>query len=234
MTKLSYKDILIVILSIVVLLLGSYVVLDKHHPTDNQNDNLNNNLNTNQNINQSNNINWTNSNVSINNHSIINNINHTNNNNENNNLNMTINENESANNSNDVYYVDYSKDIPLDDLFMDLPYSNVIDISEGYKQGLIKTYIKNGNVINFDVRNYKPNLDNPEYINVSKTEIHFKYGTYYKYTYVSEYKNSTPISYCYCRNLGKYYITMGFNETNDYTYEMWLKWNEYIYNLFKN
>ena len=217
----SSKDILILILSLAVLLLGGYVVFDKFHTT--ADNNRNNNLN---------NFNYIN--TSINNYSINNNVSHTNNNNENNELNITTNENEfTNNNSDDIIYVDYSKNVPLDDLFMDLPYSNVLDISEGYKKGKIKTYIKNGNVINFDVRNYKPNLDNPEYIKVSKTELHFKYGDYYKYTYTSEYANSTPISYCYYRKIGKYHITMGFNEANKDTSEMWLKWNEYIYNLYR-
>jgi hypothetical protein len=217
----SSKDILILILSLAVLLLGGYVVFDKFHTT--ADNNRNNNLN---------NFNYIN--TSINNYSINNNVSHTNNNNENNELNITTNENEfTNNNSDDIIYVDYSKNVPLDDLFMDLPYSNVLDISEGYKKGKIKTYIKNGNVINFDVRNYKPNLDNPEYIKVSKTELHFKYGNYYKYTYSSEYENSTPISYCYYRKIGNYHITMGFSEVNKDTSEMWLKWNEYIYNLYK-
>ena len=218
----SSKDILILILSLAVLLLGGYVVFDKFHTTtDNQND--------------KNNFNY--SNTPINNYSTNYKAELTSNNetihhpNEDDN---TINIGNNNSNSNIInYYVDYSKNIPLDDLFMDLPYSNVIDISEGYKKGKIKTYIKNGHTINFDVRNYKPNLDNPEYIKVSKTELHFKYGDYYKYTYTSEYANSTPISYCYYRKIGKYHITMGFNETNKDTSEMWLKWNEYIYNLYR-
>jgi hypothetical protein len=216
---ISSKDIIILILSLAVLLLGSYVVFDKFHTTDNNQNNDKNNFNY--------------SNSSINNYSTNYKAELTSNNettyypNEDDNI---------TNNSNSdiIYYIDYSKNIPLDDLFMDLPYSNVIDISEGYKKGKIKTYIKNGHTINFDVRNYKPNLDNPEYIKVSKTELHFKYGDYYKYTYTSEYANSTPISYCYYRKIGKYHITMGFNETNKDTSEMWLKWNEYIYNLYRS
>ena len=211
---ISSKDIIILILSLAVLLLGSYVVFDKFHTTDNQND--------------KNNFNY--SNTSINNFKYKAEL--TSNNetihHPNEDDNITNNSN-----SNIIYYIDYSKNIPLDDLFMDLSYSNVIDISEGYKKGKIKTYIKNGHTINFDVRNYKPNLDNPEYIKVSKTEMHFKYGDYYKYTYTSEYANSTPISYCYYRKIGKYHITMGFNEANKDTSEMWLKWNEYIYNLYR-
>ena len=215
MNALSSKDIIILILSLAVLLLGSYVVFDKFHTTtDNQND--------------KNNFNYTN--ASINNFKYKAELT------SNNETTHHPNEDDNTtNNSNSdiIYYIDYSKDIPLDDLFMDLSYSNVIDISEGYKKGKIKTYIKNGHTINFDVRNYKPNLDNPEYIKVSKTELHFKYGDYYKYTYTSEYANSTPISYCYYRKIGKYHITMGFNETNKDTSEMWLKWNEYIYNLYR-
>ncbi len=214
----SYKDILILILSIIVLLLGGYVVFDKFHTVDN---NQNNNLG---------NLNYTN--TPINNYSINNNISYTNHN-KNNELNISDNKNEFTNDSDDITYIDYSKNIPLDDLFMDLPYSNVIDISEGYKKGKIKTYIKNGITINFDVRNYKPNLDNPEYVKVSKTKIHNKYGDYYKYTYTSEYKNSTLLSYCYYKKIGNYHIIMEFSKVNKDIDEIWLKWNKHIYNLYK-
>ncbi|AEH06708.1 hypothetical protein [Methanothermococcus okinawensis] len=222
----SSKDITIIMLLSIVLLLGGYIVYDKLYTTTN-------NQNNNQNI-HLNNLDY--NNTSVNNCSsykgelLINNITNTNNY-TNNSIGYEYN-NTSNNNSN--YYVDYSKTVALDDLFMDLPYSNAIDISEGNKKGEIKTYIKNSIKINFDVRNYKPNLDNPEYIKVSKTKLHFKYGNYYKYTYTSEYANSTKISYCYYRNIGNYHITMGFNETNECINNMWLKWNEYIYNLYKS
>lgn len=123
------------------------------------------------------------------------------------------------------------KNIPLEKLFMDLPYSNVIEISENGKEGIIKTYKKDGIVINFDVRNYKPNLDNPRYVNVSKEKKFFQYGIYYKYTYIVQYNNITSISYCYYRNIGKYHIIMGFNREDESVRDMWLRWNEYIENL---
>ncbi|WP_292460895.1 hypothetical protein [Methanothermococcus sp.] len=220
----SSKDIIILILLSIILLLGGYVAFDKFHTTNNdQNINLNN-------------LNYNNSNTSINSYSSYNGEELTPPNNSITTYSMEYNNTATNSNNSNIsyYYVNYSKNVPLDKLFMDLPYSNVIDISEGYKEGKIKTYIKNGIKINFDVRNYKPNLDNPEYIKVSKTELHFKYGDYYKYTYTSEYANSTAVSYCYYRKIGNYHITMGFSEVNKDTTNMWLKWNEYIYNLYKN
>ena len=109
---------------------------------------------------------------------------------------------------------------------MDLKYSNVIPISDEQGQGIIKTY-SNENTINFDIRTYKINLDNPEYLTVSKEILHFKYGTYYKYTYIPKYTNTTE-SYCYYRKIGNYHIIMGFKREDKYIENMWLRWNEYI------
>ena len=122
------------------------------------------------------------------------------------------------------------KNITLSELFMNLPYSNVIKISEE-GEGIVKTYTNDGYIINFDVRNYKPNLDNPRYAKVLKETRQFQYGTYYKYTYTIQYDNITSVSYCYYRRVGKYHIIMGFNKEDDFTREMWLRWNQHINNL---
>jgi len=123
------------------------------------------------------------------------------------------------------------KNISLSKFFMDLPYSNTIRISEEGKEGIIKTYTEDGRIINFDVRNYKPNLDNPRYVKVSKEIRSFKYGVYYKYTFTVQYNNITSVSYCYYRRVGKYYIIMEFNKEDEFVKDMWLRWNEYIENL---
>jgi len=123
------------------------------------------------------------------------------------------------------------KNISLSKLFMGLSYSNVIKISEEGKGGIVKTYTEDGRVINFDVRNYKPDLDNPRYVKVSKEIRSFKYGVYYKYTYTVQYNNVTSVSYCYYREVGKYHIIMGFKREDEVVKDMWLRWNEYIENL---
>jgi len=121
------------------------------------------------------------------------------------------------------------KNVSLNKLFIDLSYSNVISISEKGKEGIVKTYKKDGRVINFDVRNYKPELDNPRYVNVSKEKRPFKYGIYYRYKYTAQYENNTLVSYCYYRKVGNYHIIMGFFDKEDeFVRDMWLRWNEYI------
>jgi len=120
------------------------------------------------------------------------------------------------------------KNVSLNELFLDLPYSKVIKISENGKKGIVKIYEKDGRVVNFDVRNYKPNLDNPRYVKVSKERRPFKYGIYYRYKYTVQYKNNTSVNYCYYREVGNYHIIMGFDREDKFIKDMWLRWNEYI------
>jgi len=120
------------------------------------------------------------------------------------------------------------KNVSLNELFLDLHYSNVIKISENGKKGIVKTYEKDGRVINFDVRNYKPDLDNPRYVKVSKERKPFKYGVYYRYKYILQYENNTSVNYCYYREVGNYHIIMGFDKEDEFVRDMWLRWNEYI------
>ncbi|ABR56738.1 hypothetical protein [Methanococcus aeolicus] len=137
------------------------------------------------------------------------------------------------NNTNTINYnIDYSKKIPLNSLFMpDLNYFNTIDLTKGSQEGKIKQYKLNNVAINFDIRNYKPDLDNPEYISVQKTNMQFKYGDYIKYTYTTNYGNTTT-SYCYVRKIGNYYMIMGFFEINKNTTDLWEKWNKYIFDIY--
>ncbi|MBW9224022.1 hypothetical protein KKP90_05560 [Methanothermococcus sp. SCGC AD-155-E23] len=123
------------------------------------------------------------------------------------------------------------RNISLEDLFLDLPYSRVIRVSEGDGKGIIKVYEKNGRVINFDVRDYKPNLDNPRYLKVLKERRPFRYGIYYSYKYICQYGNNTSVDYCYYREVGRYHIIMGFDREDEFVREMWLRWNEYIESL---
>lgn len=124
------------------------------------------------------------------------------------------------------------KNISLNKLFLDLPYySKVISISEKGNEGIIKIYEKDGRIINFDVRNYKPNLDNPRYVNVSKERKSFKYGIYYKYIYTVQYDNIISVDYCYYREIGGYHIIMGFDKEDEFIKDIWLRWNGYIENI---
>jgi len=121
--------------------------------------------------------------------------------------------------------------LSLDQLFLDLSYSNVTTplhtVENG--EGIIKTYRKDGRTINFDVRNYKINLDNPPwYLKVLKEKRPFKYGIYYKYTYIRRAGNNTSVNYCYYRSIGDYHIIMGFDKEDDFVRDMWLRWNEHI------
>jgi len=120
------------------------------------------------------------------------------------------------------------RNISLEDLFLDLPYSNVIRVSEGKGRGIVKIYEKDGRRISFDVRDYKPNLDNPRFLKVLKERRPFRYGIYYSYKYISQYGNNTSVDYCYYREVGRYHIIMGFDREDEFVREMWLRWNEYI------
>ena len=120
------------------------------------------------------------------------------------------------------------KNVSLNELFLDLSYSNVIPISENGKKGIVKIYKKDGRIIYFDVRNYKLELDNPRNLNVSKEKRLFKYGIYYRYKYTVQYGNNTSEDYCYYRKVGNYHIIMGFDKEDEFVRDMWLRWNEYI------
>ena len=237
----KYKDILIVLLTLALLLLGSYVIIDNiqnnNHDTkytqykDNKS-NLNSAEKDNLSNDGSNRSLFSNSTTTKNKESeynLTNNGNLLNNSNDNPNA-----YNNTTNYSNSVENYNYPiKNVPISKLFMDLKYSNVIPISDEQGQGIIKTY-NNENTINFDIRTYKPNLDNPEYLTVSKEILHFKYGTYCKYTYTPKYTNTTE-SYCYYRKIGNYHIIMGFKKEDKFIRDMWLKWNEHINSvLFEN
>ena len=260
--KESYKDILIVLLTLALLLLGSYVIIsniqsNNHNTKDTQfkenlsnlKDTEKNNLSNYSNISHNRSLFFNSTTVEnkesrdnlTNNGSLLNNSSSTLNNHDIYNNSTTLNNHEAHNTTN--YTANYSdsmknygysaRNVPISELFMNLKYSNVMPISEKQGQGIIKTY-NNDNTINFDIRTYKINLDNPEYLTVSKEILHFKYGTYCKYTYTPKYTNTTE-SYCYYRKIGNYHIIMGFKKEDKYIRDMWLKWNEHINSvLFEN
>ena len=252
MVKERYKDILIIILTLALLLLGSYVIniQNDNHNTEStkfkDNSNLRyieeNNLSNYESIfynespfsnfttveNEENKYNSTNNdNISntLNNSNILNNCNSilNNHNSDNNIIYNNISNNDILNSHNNI------RSISLNELFMNLRYSNIIPLSNEQGKGIIKKY--NGeSTIDFDIRTYKPNLDNPEYVIVYKEILYFKHGTYYKYTYIPKYTNNTK-SYCYYKKIGNYHIIMGFKRENKYTKDMWIKWNEHINNI---
>lgn len=245
--KETYKDILIVILTLALLLLSSYVIIDTIQnnnqgtkDTQFKEDGLN--LKNTEKDNQSNYINITHNRSLFFNSTDEKNkkieYNLTNNESLLNNNNATLNNHE-AHNSATNYSANYSdpiknhnypiKTVPISKLFMNLKYSNVIPVSDEQGQGIIKIY-NNEDTIYFDVRTYKINLDDPEYLTVSREILHFKYGTYYKYTYTPKYTNTTE-SCCYYRKIGNYHIIMGFKKEDKYIRDMWLRWNEYINNI---
>ena len=152
----------------------------------------------------------------------------------NNTTDITYNHNNTIdNNSTEVYNTDYSnKNIPMDNLFMDLNYIKTIKISNYEGNGIIKIYQSDGQNISFDIRDYSLNLYNP-YCDVDISKIYSKYGDYYLYTFTPKNKNISK-SYCYYKKVGKYYIMMAFTNKTGETTKLWDRWNLYIYKLYKN
>ena len=222
MDKNNNYNIIILLLLIIIVLMGGYILYDKFgsSATDINNNQINNTPTTNNNYNNYNNT--------LTNNDEYYNITPK----EENTTNNYIVENTTTNNNTINYNIDYSKKMSLNSLFMpDLNYFNIIDLTKGSNEGKIKQYHLKNSIITFDIRNYKPDLDNPEYISVKKTDMKFKYGDYIKYTYTANHNNITT-SYCYVRKIGNYYIIMGFSEINKDTTDLWEKWNKYIFDLY--
>ncbi len=233
---------IIILLFILLILLSAYIVYSNNVDNDSNNNynNYNHNGLANNTINKSiitnniiNNTNLSNTNNIINS-SIYNtnNYNNTTNENTNNTYNISENITNNVNYTNDTTentsFVENIKPISLEDLFIPkLDYDKTIKISNNGSEGVIKIYNTNNNKITFDIKNYKTNLDFPEYLSVKKEKKTFKYGPYIKYYYYFGDINNTK-SYCYYKKVGNYYIILGFVNDTPEVYELWYSWNTYL------
>ncbi|EHP85626.1 hypothetical protein [Methanotorris formicicus] len=125
--------------------------------------------------------------------------------------------------------INATKCLSIDDMFLKLDYVNQINASNSNGVRIIKIYKTNNITVVFDVSEYEVNFYGAmRYNKVRKYVLRDKFGNYRCYEFIPYYKNGSE-SYCYVRKIGKYWVIMGFNKKDKKVYELWEKWNGYIY-----
>ncbi|AIJ05086.1 hypothetical protein JH146_0235 [Methanocaldococcus bathoardescens] len=151
---------------------------------------------------------------------------------DNNKINITNNESIANNMTNDTKETkkyDFSKQIDIDEMFLNLPYEKTIE----YEGCVIKKYSSNGFTVTFEVST-KPIDFSYAYIynEVKKYPQRDAFGDYTYYEFIPRNVNLS-ISYCYYREVGNYYIVMQTYEKSKRANDLWINWTKHIFSLFE-
>jgi hypothetical protein len=120
---------------------------------------------------------------------------------------------------------DFSKQIDIDEMFLNLPY----DEEKNYDEIVIKKY-KN---ITFEVSKNPIDLSYAYLFNeVKKYPQRDIFGNYTYYEFIPKNGNLSA-SYCYYRKIGKYYILMQTDEKSRKANDLWINWTKHIFGLFE-
>ncbi|XRO74704.1 hypothetical protein ACO3TA_04750 [Methanocaldococcus sp. 28A] len=133
--------------------------------------------------------------------------------------------NNMKNNTKETKKYDFSKNIDIDDMFLNLPYEKTIE-SEGY---VIKKY----NNVTFEVSTKPIDFSYAYLYNyVKKYSQRDAFGYYTYYEFIPKDKR-LPVSYCYYRKVGNYYIVMQTYEKSKRANDLWVNWTKHIFSLFE-
>ncbi|WP_456374801.1 hypothetical protein [Methanocaldococcus sp.] len=149
---------------------------------------------------------------------------------ENNISNMKSNISENiTNNFTQIKKYNFSKNIDIDKMFLNLNYT------EGWKYDglIIKKYCNDGLNVTFEVSLTPIDFSNAYIFNNVKKYLQKDiYGYYYYYEFIPKNKD-LPVSYCYYRKVGNYYLIMQTNKVNNKVNELWTNWSKYVFSLFE-
>ncbi len=123
----------------------------------------------------------------------------------------------------------FSKKIAIDKMFLKLNYTE----ERKYDRLIIKKYCNDGLNVTFEVSLYPIDFSNAYIFNdVKKYPQRDLYGYYYYYEFTPK-TNNLPVSYCYYRKVGNYYLIMQTDEVNNKVNELWTNWSRYVFSLFE-
>ncbi|MCQ6254519.1 hypothetical protein [Methanocaldococcus sp.] len=149
---------------------------------------------------------------------------------ENNISNMKSNISENiTNNFTQIKKYNFSKNIDIDKMFLNLNYTE----EWKYDGLIIKKYCNDGLNVTFEVSLTPIDFSNAYIFNNVKKYLQKDiYGYYYYYEFIPKNKD-LPVSYCYYRKVGNYYLIMQTNKVNNKVNELWTNWSKYVFSLFE-
>ncbi|CAB3289925.1 conserved exported protein of unknown function [Methanocaldococcus lauensis] len=149
---------------------------------------------------------------------------------ENNISNMKSNISENiTNNFTQIKKYNFSKNIDIDKMFLNLNYTE----EWKYEGLIIKKYCNDGLNVTFEVSLTPIDFSNAYIFNDVKKYLQKDiYGYYYYYEFIPKNKD-LPVSYCYYRKVGNYYLIMQTNKVNNKVNELWTNWSKYVFSLFE-
>ena len=138
-----------------------------------------------------------------------------------------------TNNTENTTKYDFSKQIDIEKMFLNLSYTSTINESNIYGDRLIKIYEDGNFRVIFDIRTYPVDFSNAYLYNeVKQYSQRDRFGDYICYEFISKSSNLST-SYCYYRKVGKYYILMQTNEKSRRANDLWINWTKHIFSLFE-
>ena len=125
---------------------------------------------------------------------------------------------------------DFSKKVNIDEMFLNLSYKEVRE----YDRVIIKKYCNDNLNVTFEVSLNPRDFSNAYIFNdVKKYPQRDIYGDYYYYEFIPKNKQ-LPVSYCYYRKVGDYYIIMQTFEKSKRVSDLWINWTKHIFSLFED
>ncbi|XRO76897.1 hypothetical protein ACO3VM_09050 [Methanocaldococcus sp. 10A] len=146
--------------------------------------------------------------------------------------NKTMNKKDISNNLTNIQKTkkyDFSKKVDINEMFLNLPY-NEVEEDNGV---VIKKYCNNNLNVTFEVRT-KPIDFSYAYLynDVKEYSQRDAFGYYTYYEFIPKNKQ-LPVSYCYYRKVGGYYIVMQTYEKSKRVNDLWINWTKHIFSLFE-
>ena len=138
-----------------------------------------------------------------------------------------------TNNTENTTKYDFSREVDIEKMFLNLSYTSTINESNIYGDEIIKIYEDGNFRVIFDIRTYPVDFSNAYLYNeVKQYSQRDKFGDYICYEFIPKSANLSA-SYCYYRKVGKYYILMQTNEKSRRANDLWINWTKHIFSLFE-